>query len=57
MVELVVMVDGTGIHGFVMHYALLFALFGGALISFVILMCKKRLDLSEDPKYHVFEDE
>ena len=51
------MVDSTGIHGLVMHYALLFAFFGGALISFVVLMCKKRLDLSEDPKYDVFDDE
>ena len=51
------MIDSIGIYGLVVHYALLFSFFGGALIMFVYLMCKKRLDMSEDPKYHLFEDD
>ncbi|MCH9608530.1 MAG: hypothetical protein S4CHLAM45_11080 [Chlamydiales bacterium] len=51
------MIDSDGIYGFVLHYALLFAFFGGAVLTFIYLLCKKRLDISEDPKYQVFDDE
>ncbi len=51
------MKDGQGIYGFVLHYSLLFAFFGSALITFVYLWRKKRLDMDEGPKYTLFEDE
>ncbi len=49
-------VDGRGIYGFVLHYALLFASFGSALWIFVYLWRKKRLDMDEDPKYEMLDD-
>lgn len=51
------MIDGEGVYGFVLHYALLFAFFGGALLIFLYLWCKKRLDMGEEPKYFIFEEE
>jgi len=51
------MIDGVGVHGFVLHYALLFAFFGSALIVFLYLWRKKRLDMDEEPKYSMFKDE
>ncbi|MFN0064861.1 MAG: hypothetical protein ACKVOH_01355 [Chlamydiales bacterium] len=49
--------DGKGVIGFVLHYALLFALFGSALIAFCYLWAKKRLQIDEEAKYIVFEDD
>ncbi len=51
------MIDGQGIYGFILHYASLFALFGSALLVFLNLWRHKRLDMDEEPKYSVFEDE
>lgn len=51
------MIDGIGVYGFVLHYALLFAFFGSAVIVFVYLWKKKRLDMDEMPKYILFKDE
>lgn len=43
--------------GFVLHYSLLFALFGSALIVFIYLACKKKLGLNEEAKYQMLEDD
>ncbi|NGX61673.1 MAG: hypothetical protein K940chlam9_01162 [Chlamydiae bacterium] len=51
------MIDGEGVYGFVLHYALLFAYFGGALLVFLYLLGKKRLDFSEEIKYIVFQED
>lgn len=51
------MIDGQGIYGFVLHYSLLFALFGSGLLIFLYLWKKKRLDMDEEAKFHLFEDE
>ena len=51
------MIDGIGIYGFVLHYALLFAFFGSALLVFLYLFLMKRLDMDEEAKYHMFEEE
>lgn len=51
------MIDGQGIYGFVLHYCLLFALFGSALIVFLYLWRKKRLGLDEEAKYHPFQED
>jgi hypothetical protein len=50
-------IDGEGVYGFILHYSLLFAFFGSALIIFFFLWRKKRLDMDESPKYTVFLDE
>ena len=49
--------DGDGFTGFVLHYSMLFALFGGALIAFIYLACKRRLGIDEEAKYQLFEDD
>lgn len=51
------MSDGSGLYGFILHYALLFALFGSALIVFIYLGIKGRLDMHEGPQHSLFEDE
>ena len=51
------MLDSVGIYGFVLHYSLLFAFFGAAMIAFIYLWKKKRLDMDETPKYTLFEEE
>lgn len=42
--------------GFVLHYSMLFALFGGALIVFLYLASKRKLGIDEEAKYQLFED-
>jgi len=49
--------DGIGYHGFVLHYAGVFVFFGGAVIIFLYLWYKGRLDMDEEPKYQMFEME
>ena len=51
------MIDGIGVYGFVLHYALLFAFFGSGLIVFLYLWKKKRLDMDEEAKYSMFEED
>ena len=51
------MIDSTGIYGFVLHYALLFAFFGSALLVLIYFWRKKRLDMDEEAKYQMLEDE
>ncbi len=51
------MIDGEGIYGFCLHYSLLFALFGSALIIFLYLWRTKRLGMDEEAKYFMFDEE
>jgi hypothetical protein len=51
------MIDSVGIYGFILHYCLLFAFFGSALMVFIYLWKIKRLDMEEKPKYTLFEVE
>lgn len=51
------MTDSTGIHGLYLHYALLFSLFGSALITFIYLWRTKRLDIDEEAKYTMMEED
>lgn len=44
-------------YGFVLHYTLLFTFFGSALIVFLYLWWKKRLDMDEEAKYSMFEED
>ena len=49
--------DGKGFTGFVLHYSMLFAMFGGALAIFIYLACKRKLGFDEEAKYQLFEDD
>lgn len=51
------MMDGIGIYGMVLQYALVFALFFSALLFFFYFWRKKRLDFDEGPKYEMLAQE
>ncbi len=51
------MIDGQGIYGFILHYSLLFALFGSAALTFIYLWRKKKLGFNEEAKYTLFKDD
>jgi len=47
--------DGAGVIGSVLHYSLLFALIGSALLIFLYLWRKGRLDMDEEPKFQMMK--
>lgn len=49
--------DGGGITGEVLHYGFIIALSGSALLAFIYFWSKGRLDLDEEPKYQMMDDE
>jgi hypothetical protein len=49
--------DGTGIYGEILHFAFAALFFGGALLIFIYLWRKGRLDMDEDPARRMLEDE
>lgn len=51
------MIDGSGIYGFYLHYAFLFAMTLSTLLVLVVLWYKKRLHFEEEPKHYLFNDE
>lgn len=50
-------VDGGGAIGGYLCYAMCMALAGSALIIFLYLWKKGRLDMDEEPKYRMIEDD
>jgi hypothetical protein len=44
------MIDGIGVYGSILHYALLIAIVGSTLFIFIYLWCKGRLDMDESAK-------
>lgn len=51
------MKDTTGITGSLLHYSILIALAGSTLLVFIYLWSKGRLDMDEEPKMQMLEDE
>ena len=51
------MIDGMGIYGHFLHYALVIALVGSAFLIFLYLWKKKRLDMDEEPKFQMMQEE
>lgn len=49
--------DETGVFGSLLHYSLIILFMGGALLIFLYLWRKGRLDMDEEPKYEMMEDE
>ena len=43
-------IDGAGVYGGLLHYSLVIALVGSALLIFLYLLKKGRLDMDEEPK-------
>ncbi len=51
------LLDGSGVYGGVLHYALVISLVGSAFLIFFYLWRKGRLDIDEDPKYQMMRTE
>jgi len=51
------MTDETGVYGSILHYALIFFFVGGAFIIFIYLWRKGRLDMDEEAKYQMMNDD
>ena len=49
--------DGGGVYGHFFHYSFLTALMGSAFLLFLYIWKKGRLDMDEEPKYQMFEDD
>ncbi|MEC7840225.1 MAG: hypothetical protein VX777_09335 [Chlamydiota bacterium] len=49
--------DGIGVYGGLLHFAFAAAFFGGALLIFIYLWRKGRLDMDETPAKRMLEDD
>lgn len=49
--------DGSGEVGTLVHYAFIIAFAGSAVLAFLYFWGKKRLDMDEEPKMRMMEDE
>jgi hypothetical protein len=50
-------IDAMGIYGNFFHYALIIALVGSAFMIFCYLWKKNRLDMDEEPKFQMMQEE
>lgn len=55
--NLCAVIDSMGVYGSVFHYAFVIAFVGGAFLIFIYLWRKKRLDMDEEPKFQMMNDE
>lgn len=51
------MIDGYGVYGNYLHYGLVIFFGGSAFIIFLYLYKRGKLDMDEEPKYQMMEDE
>lgn len=51
------MLDGGGVYGSILHYAMVIVLVGSAFLIFFHLWMKDRLDMDEGPKFQMMEEE
>jgi len=49
-------IDGYGVYGNYLHYGLVIAFVGSALILFIYLWSKGRLDMDESPKFNMMHE-
>ena len=50
-------VDGLGLYGKFLHYGIVISLVGSAFLIFIYLWRKKRLDLDEEPKFQMMQED
>jgi hypothetical protein len=50
-------IDQTGVYGSILHYSLIIFFMGGALLIFLYLWRKGRLDMDEEPKIQMMKDD
>lgn len=56
-VDLVSQLDWSGIYGGILHYALVIAFSGGALLAFLYFWYQGRLDMDEEPKMQMMRND
>jgi hypothetical protein len=49
--------DGSGVYGGILHYGLIMAFMGSALLAFVYFWRKGRLDMDEEPKIAMMKND
>lgn len=55
MIAYIALIDGFGIYGNILHYGIVLSLIGSALLVFIYLACKGKLNMDEDPKFEMME--
>ena len=50
-------IDGIGVYGNFLHYGIVMSLVGSAFLIFIYLWKSKRLDMDEEPKFQMMQDE
>lgn len=55
--NLYAVIDGIGVYGNFFHYGIVISLVGSALFIFLYLWKKKRLDMDEEPKFQMMQEE
>lgn len=50
-------IDGIGVYGNFLHYSLVIILVGSAFLIFIYLWKKKRLDMDEEPKFQMMQED
>ena len=50
-------IDAMGVYGNYFHYAMVIAFVGSAFLIFFYLWKKKRLDMDEEPKFQMMQEE
>lgn len=50
-------IDGIGVYGNFLHYGLVITLVGSAFLVFLYLWKNKRLDIDEEPKFQMMQEE
>lgn len=51
------MIDGIGVQGNIFHYSLVIFLVTSAFLLFFYLWLNKKLNMDEEPKFHMMQDE
>lgn len=49
--------DAMGVYGSTLHYGLVIACVGSAFLVFLCLWKKKRLDMDEEPKFQMMQED
>ena len=57
LLSIFAVIDGMGIYGHFLHYAVVIALVGSAFLLFLYLWKNKRLDIDEEPKFQMMQEE
>lgn len=57
MNSLLAVIDGFGLYGKFLHYGTVIFLVGSAFLIFLYLWRNKRLDIDEEPKFQMMQEE